>query len=66
MLNMEENSREFLKNYLPELLKDDDLDHVLLALDAFITRKGLDENDDMTDFGHEAQSVYDDIYMRND
>ena len=28
--------------------------------------EGLDENDNMTAFGHEAQAVYDDIYMHNE
>lgn len=66
MLKMSETSQKFLKKYLPELLEDDDLDHALLHLDAFITREGLDENDNMTNFGHEIQAVYDDIYDSND
>ena len=66
MLKMSRTSQEFLKKYFPELLEGNDLDHALLALDAFITREGLDANDDMTDFGHEAQAVYDDIYDSND
>lgn len=66
MLNMSNSSKEFLKKYLPDLLKQDDLDRVLLDLDAFITRECLNENDDMTDLGHKAQSVYDDLYFNND
>ena len=66
MLNMTKHSKVFLKKNYPELLSDNDLDRVLLALDAFITQKGLDINDDMTDFGYEAQAVYDDIYESND
>ena len=42
------------------------LDEALLALDAFITRERLDSKDNMTDFGHEAQNVYDDIFFNND
>lgn len=66
MLNMSKTSQKFLEKHLPELLNQDDIDRALLDLDAFITRKGLDENDDMTAFGHEAQAVYDDIYANND
>ena len=66
MLNMSETSRKFLERHFPELLKQDDLDRALLDLDAFITREGLDSNDDMTAFGHKAQTVYDDIYYSND
>lgn len=66
MLNMSKTSQKFLEKHFPELLNQDDIDRALLDLDAFITRKGLDENDDMTAFGHEAQAVYDDIYASND
>lgn len=65
MFNMSDSSRSFLENNLPEFLVTDDLDEALLLLDAFITREGLDENDNMTEFGHQAQSVYDEIYMCN-
>ena len=44
---------------------EDELRKFLLDLDDFITREGLDENDNMTAFGHEAQAVYDEIYMCN-
>ena len=66
MIKMRPSSREFLKKNYPELLKEDDLDRFLLQLDALITRDGLDENDNMTAFGHEAQAVYDEIYMCNE
>lgn len=64
-LNMSESSRQFLQRNCPELFESDNLRAFLLALDDFITLNGLDENDDMTKFGHEAQSVYDEIYMCN-
>ena len=66
MFNMGNSSKEFLEKYFPKFFSYSDLDDALLALDAFITREGLDENDDMTYFGHEAQSVYDDIFYSND
>ena len=65
MFNMSERSREFLEKYCPELLKETNLRQFQLKLDDFITMEGLDENDNMTDFGHEAQAVYDEIYMCN-
>lgn len=66
MLNMSQTSRKFLEKHFPELLMQDDIDRALLDLDAFITREGLDANDDLTAFGHKAQAVYDDIYESND
>lgn len=66
MIKMSQSSRDFLVKNYPELLKQDDLDQFLLLLDAFITREGLDEKDNMTAFGHEAQTVYDEVYMCNE
>ena len=65
MFNMSERSKDFLRKNCPELLMEDELRKFLLDLDDFITREGLDENDNMTAFGHEAQAVYDEIYMCN-
>ena len=66
MFNMSEKSRVFLARNCPELLKDSNLRSFLIKLDDFITMKGLDENDNMTAFGHEAQTVYGEIYMCNE
>ena len=63
---MSKSSQDFLSKHFPELLEEEDLDCALLELDAFITREGLDGNFDMTLFGHEAQAVYDDIFICND
>lgn len=65
MFNMSDSSRDFLEKNCPELLKVDNLRDFLLGLDNFITMEGLDENDNMTAFGREAQAVYDEIYMCN-
>ncbi len=65
MFKMSNKSRVFLENNCPDLLKETSLREFLLKLDDFITMEGLDENDNMTDFGHEAQRVYDEIYMCN-
>ena len=62
---MSENSKVFLEKYYPDLLNENNLRQFLLKLDDFITMEGLDENDNMTAFGHEAQAVYDEIYMCN-
>ena len=65
MFNMSERSRKFLEAHCPELLKETNLRELQLKLDDFIVMEGLDENDNMTAFGHEAQAVYDDIYFAN-
>ena len=66
MFNMSEESKAFLEKNCPDLLKETDLRSFLLKLDDFITMEGLDENDNMTAFGHEAQAVYDEVYMCNE
>jgi hypothetical protein len=66
VLKMSDTSRKFLKKNCPELLKENNLRSFLLKLDDFIITEGLDENDNMTAFGHEAQAVYDEIYMCNE
>lgn len=63
---MSDISKRFLKKYCPGLLEEKDLRRFLLELDDFIVMNGLDENDEMTDFGYEAQTVYDEIYMCNE
>lgn len=65
MFNMSGSSKAFLEKNCPELLKENELRRFLLKLDDFITMEGLDENDNMTAFGYEAQVVYDEIYMCN-
>ena len=65
MFNMSEQSKKFLEKNFPELLKETNLRSFLVKLDDFITMKGLDENDNMTALGHEAQAVYDEVYMCN-
>lgn len=65
MFNMSESSKAFLQKNCPELFEENELRKFLLKLDDFITMEGLDENDNMTAFGYEAQAVYDEIYMCN-
>lgn len=66
MFNMSQTSRDFLNKNFPAFFEYEILDDALMALDDFIIMEGLDENDNMTDFGHEAQAVYDEIYMCNE
>ena len=66
MFNMSDKSRTFLEKNCPGLLKETSLRSFLMQLDDFIIAEGLDENDNMTAFGHEAQAVYDEIYMCNE
>lgn len=65
MINMSNESKRFLEKNCPEVLKETELRSFLLKLDDFITMEGLDEDDNMTAFGHEAQAVYDEVYMCN-
>jgi len=65
MIKMSDRSKKFLEKYFPSFFEYKDLDEALMALDDFIVMEGLDDDDNMTDFGHEAQSVYDDVYFRN-
>ena len=66
MIKMSSSSRALLQNKYPELFAEEDVDRFLLALDAIITRDGLDDNDNMTAFGRDLQSVYDEVYMCSD
>lgn len=65
MVNMSNGSKTFLEKNFPQFFQYEDLDAALMALDDFITMEGLDEEDNMTEFGHEAQAVYDEVYMCN-
>lgn len=64
-LNMSQSSRAFIEKNCPKVLQEKDLRSALLALDDFITMFGMDENDDMTQLGNDAQRIYDEIYCCN-
>lgn len=71
MLNLTKEQKEFLKeNFSPEeyekMTKTDNLDDILLPLDALITYQGFDEVYALTDWGDKAQKMYDQIYMQNE
>ena len=65
MVKMSNQSKAFLEKNFPSFFEYENLDDALMALDDFIVMEGLDESDNMTAFGHEAQAVYDEIYMCN-
>ena len=65
MLKMSDWAKDFLEKHYPELLEETNKRALLIKLDDFITEFGLDSNDDMTLFGHEATAVYDDIFYNN-
>lgn len=68
MLYFSEKDREFIKNNFDnweELLREEDVDRILLELHLFIDREGFDEFYNLNDLGREAQRVYDSIYYNN-
>ena len=60
---MSNSSRVFLQKHYPAFFSFGTLSEALNALDDYIVMEGLDENDNMTDFGHQLQAIYDEIYM---
>lgn len=70
MLQLTEEQKNFLKeNFKKEeadkMLNSNNLDDVLLPLDALITYKGFDDDYMLTKWGNIAQRMYDDIYTQN-
>ena len=67
MLNMNEKTRKFLSENLPDALKSDDIGVVLRMLYELIDEKGFAPPHyyEYNDFGREAQKAYDDLYYSN-
>lgn len=67
MLKMSEKSQIFLKTNLPQSLETDSLREALTLLYDLIDEKGFAPPHyyDYNDFGREAQSAYDDLYLSN-
>lgn len=68
MLRISESEKEFLLKNLENaetLMSSDNVDDVLLPLDAWIAINGFDEDYDLTDEGRKAQRIYDSIYLNN-
>ncbi|MGN0785322.1 MAG: hypothetical protein ACI4MR_06595 [Candidatus Aphodomorpha sp.] len=68
MLIVSEEDREFLIRHVKnakELIKNDDLRSLLIAINSYLMYVGFDENDHFTDEGFEVQCLYDRVYDDN-
>lgn len=65
MFVIPEEQKEILQRECPEVLEEKDYRRFLLALDDIICLRGMDEEDEMTDYGYVLQDVYDAIYDAN-
>ncbi len=68
MLNLNEEQKKFLiENFADAevMMNSDDVNDILLPLDALITYKGFDDDYILTKWGNVAQRMYDDIYTQN-
>lgn len=69
MLNLNEEQKEFLQeNFKVDaaaMLETDNLDDILLPLDALITYQGFDDDYLLNAWGNKAQRIYDEIYTQN-
>ena len=66
-MKMTEESKLFLKKYIPEALQTNSLREALDLLYDLIDEKGFapPHYDEYNDFGRAAQRVYDDLYLSN-
>lgn len=70
MLQLTKEQQEFIrenfkKQDADKMLSSDNLDDVLLPLDALITYQGFDDDYMLTNWGNTAQKIYDEIYIQN-
>lgn len=68
MLKLTNKQIDFLKQNFADadyMISSDNLDDVLLPLDALITYQGFDDNYVLTRWGNIAQRIYDEIYTLN-
>lgn len=68
MLIVSEEDREFLIRHVKnakEMIKNDDLRSLLIAINSYLMYVGFDENDHFTDEGFEVQCLYDRVYDVN-
>ena len=69
MIKTSEKSLEFMRKYFEnaeELLRSNDPNDVLDAIDVLILGEGFEEDfEGYNDFGREAQRVYDEIFDMN-
>ena len=68
MLNLNEEQKNFLIENFDDaevMMNSDNVNDILLPLDALITYKGFDDDYMLTKWGNVAQRMYDDIYTQN-
>lgn len=66
MVKMSEESKQFIKENLPDYLEAETTKEILMALYDLIMYKGfISHEKGYNDFGDEAQVVYDDIFNSN-
>ena len=68
MLNLNEEQKNFLIENFDDaevMMNSDNVNDILLPLDALITYKGFDDDYMLTKWGNVAPKMYDDIYTQN-
>lgn len=67
MMRMQESTRAFLEENLPQALEAQKLNDALDELYMLIDKKGFAPPmyEDYNDFGRKAQRAYDDLYLSN-
>ena len=69
MVKLKENEIKFIRDNFDnaeELLQANHVNDILDPLDALIVYQGFDENYSLTDWGYQAQEIYDSIYYNNE
>ena len=65
MLTITEEQRNVLDEYGIPITKSNELNTLLLDIDAKITEIGFDRDYELTEVGLKLQRIYDQIYMQN-
>ena len=65
MLTITEEQRKVLDEYGIPITKSNELNTLLLDIDAKITEIGFDRDYELTEVGLKLQRIYDQIYMQN-
>ena len=70
MLDLTEEQVKFIRDYFDQeeaqkMLSSDNLDDILLPLDALITYQGFDDDYQPTAWGNLAEIIYGQIYSQN-
>ncbi len=65
MLTITDEQRKVLDEYGIPITKSNELNTLLLDIDAKITEIGFDRDYELTEVGLKLQRIYDQIYMQN-